>query len=169
MPDERKPPPHDPSDPVAVDVLQPEHELRASAERRLLEHALGIERRIRGDDDVGLEAADEPGQLLANLDFLLPPPEEGILGKGLAVAHRHDRKARRVVIADNEVAPWGLETGRKRMRDHVAASREVAGQLHLNWMAGVITHQDAQPHHALPILLHVRTRIPAEWRVASSA
>ena len=79
-------------DRLAVEVLDPEHELRAGIARGTVDAPLAVDRRIAGKDDVGPELRDPVADQPADLDLLRASLDEAVLGERVGGEDAGDRE-----------------------------------------------------------------------------
>src|SRR5206468_4857579 len=107
------------------------HEAIAAAPAVALEEPLGEERRVRGDDELGSEAADALDQPLRVPALLQRPPGHRIRLELLAELDALGRERRRIVLPPLDRALAGHVRRGVQVQDLVSPARELAAELDL--------------------------------------
>src|SRR5258708_13443762 len=130
-------------DGLRIDVLQPENEPHAERGAGGPQLALGAERHVATDNDVGAEAERARREEAADLRLEEGPPQELPLVEPAAGADALNPEIRWIHRQDGELALWCLEFREMQVQDGMAARGQAPAELDLQGVAGIVADDDA--------------------------
>ncbi len=125
-----------------IDVLEPKDEGQARVRAGPQQAALGIERHIAADDEIGPELERPFGDQPPDPSFLEAPAQKSVLGEWPAQRHRVDLKCRRIIGQSDDLALGRLELGEMQMQHRMAAPGEAAAEFDLERVTRIVAEDN---------------------------